>query len=241
MLAYFVPGWQGATLERLATIGLGHAFDRPPVVGIAPRGPDGGQGVILTAEEVRRAEWEWTRAPGRSWWVGTWGETQPEGLARARQIAGHRVRLEDGHEWLVPVARSFAVGSVLPQRLVLGEDGKTWEGRPLARFVAISARAARVARVLFDELEEGEGPLVVLGEGADIAVEALAINYRIGPVEAAALGLLSEPAVFEVCKALVDWPTIERVLREREEAATGRVPFDGADAGPSTADGVEDS
>jgi hypothetical protein len=237
MLGYYVPGWQSATLERLESVGLGHAFERSPVVGISPRGPDGGAGVILTAEAARRPEWDWQAAPGKDWWIGLGGETTPAYLARKEQIAGHEVELGDGRKWLVPVARTFGIGSRLPQRLILGPDGESWEGRPLERFAAVSAKAERVERVMLGDLGDDEEPMRILGEGAAIAVEALALNYRIGMVEASFLGLLTEPIVHKILWAFIDGPTLEDVFEAREEAAKERAPLDTPD-GSSSCDGA---
>ncbi|HUV11129.1 MAG TPA: hypothetical protein VMX12_09130, partial [Acidimicrobiia bacterium] len=184
-IGYYVPGWEAAPLTRLASIGLGHAFERPAgVVAVTPRGPGGGPGVIVTDAGVDRTKLDWRQAPGQKWWIGVSGDTPPATLARKEQIDGHEVELGDGHRWLVPVARTFGIGSRLPQRLVLGPDGATWTGEPLARFVAVSAKAERVERAMLGDLEDDEEPITVLGEGASVAVEALALNYRVSAVEA---------------------------------------------------------
>jgi len=52
---------------------------------------------------------------------------------------------------------------------------------------------------------------------ADIAVRALAVNYRIGPVEVDLLGLLDTDTVWQTLKALIDWPAIEDLSKKALE------------------------
>ena len=61
-------------------------------------------------------------------------------LARPKQLAGHNVTLADGRPWLVPIARAYGEEDgdlrwfvALPQRSVLGADGRWTEGDVLPR------------------------------------------------------------------------------------------------------------
>jgi hypothetical protein len=90
---------------------------------------------------------------------------------------------------------------------------------------------------MLGDLGDDEEPMRILGEGAAIAVEALALNYRIGMVEASFLGLLTEPIVHKILWAFIDGPTLEDVFEAREEAAKERAPLDTPD-GSSSCDGA---
>ena len=259
-LLYYIPGQQDSRPEAIAEAGLSHVIgpDSPLFARLGTqRGPDGGSGLLVrpgssdTIGLDRQAEsCEWQKAPGdRRWWIGVAGETRPAELARKERIAGHEVELGDGRRWLVPVARTFGVGSRLPQQLVLGPDGETWEGRPLERFAAVSAKAERVERAIGGTLREDEEPFVLMAEGAAIAADALALNYRVGPAEVSALGLLvvahydpadpkTWPPVLRVLWAFIDGPTLEAVDAEEEEAARARRPLDTPD-GSSSSPGAE--
>jgi hypothetical protein len=245
-LVYYVPGLTDARRGAIEERCLGHIFDPEPFPFsyLGANGPDGSNGLLVAAGEgkgVGKAvhTHEWRKAPGeRDWWIGVAGETPPQALARKEQIAGHEVELGDGRRWIVPVARTFGLGTRLPQRLVLGPDGETWEGEPLERYAKISAKAERIERACLGDLGDDEEPVHVMGEGATVAVEALALNYRIGPVEASALGLLTEPVVFRVLWAFIDGPTLDAVVKEREEAAKERRPL-GTPDGSSSSDGAE--
>lgn len=243
-LAYYIPGLTDARRDAVEKAGLAHVFDAEPFpwAFLRAKGPEGGEGQLIAAGDGKGLgkainTHEWSQAPGRDWWIGTAGETTPADLARAEQLDGHEVELGDGRKWLVPVARTFGIGSRLPQRLVLGADGETWEGEPLERFAAISAKAERVERAMLGELGDDEEPLRVMGEGASVAVEALGLNYRIGPVEASALGLLTQPVVFKMLWAFIDGPTLDAVAAEQEEAAKSHRPLDTPD-GSSSSDGA---
>jgi hypothetical protein len=242
-LCYYIPGRQGATLDVLRDLGLGHAFEEATPKGrLAGRGPDDGEGLFIAPTDGRglsraRTDLAWQKAPGQTWWIGTNGSGDPKALARDEQIDGHLVKLGDGNEWLVPVARSFARGSVLPESLVLGDDGVSWVGEPLERFVAISAKAESVELAFRGDLPEDAVPLDMLQEGAQIVTEALALNYRVSALEVSALRLLTGPIIARALWAFIDGPTLESVAKEME-ATRGKDPA-GIPGGSSSFDGAE--
>ena len=156
----------------------------------------------------------WAKAAGSGeYWLGydTAEPPTPAHLERAEIIDGHLVRLGDGQQWLVPVARMFSGGTALPQAIVLGPNGEKVL-RALPAYVAIARHADRVATDIH----------IGMSDGWDIAVEALALNYRIGPDEASLLQLLTTPIVPNVLEALVDVPTLRAVARQRLEAAASK-------------------
>jgi len=244
---YYLPGQQDARHDAILAAGLAHAFDSEPFpfAHVATqRGPDGGAGLLVAPGEndglaLSRASADlcWQQAPGRAWWIGIEGETLPESLARNEQIDGHHVRLGDGQKWLVPVARSMARGSMLPTSLVLGPEGEVVR-EALPKFAQISAKAGRVERIFFGQIEGDESEDMDLDEGFAIAVEALAVNYRIGPVEASTLRLLTDPVATSILRALVDVPTMLEVAEEIRSAEKNAAPVVTTD-GSNSSDGVE--
>ena len=229
---YYIPGGKaGLTLDEARTAGLAYALDGPiSTVGVHG-GPDGGDGVLIAlansvaAEELsyRGAAQTWRKIPACDAWAGLSTLHCPLSidLARAKQLAGHEVLLGDHRPWLVPVARGWIEqdGDLrwyqnLPQRSVLGDDGRWSEGDVLPRYAPLwdlamrfeDARRAAVAA----EIPAG-GDAVRLQFDFDglhqAAVQVLQTNYRIGPAEAALLGLLTADISCGILEALIDLPT----------------------------------
>ena len=150
----------------------------------------------------------------------------PADLARPEQVAGHYTELEDGSQWLIPVARCFPEGSMLPQQLRLGSDGQ-WVSTIVERFAAFSGRVDG----FFEELSTGNG--YAPAAYADLACEALSINYRIDRRGASHLGLLSDISVDRILGAVVDGPTVAAVtaeLDQKKNQADGSDSSDGEQA-----------
>jgi hypothetical protein len=173
------------------------------------------------------------------------GAPRPAHLLRPEPIDGHQVKLADGNPWLIPIARSIVQGATLPERLVLGPNGKVVR-EPLERFAELSAAAERIwHRIVYDNAEQAErenmedpGALST-EELFDIACQALAVNYRIGRWEISALKLLTSQTAMNVVKALVDLPTIERVskaiAKKKSTPDTSSTAAGGPDSSPGTA------
>lgn len=220
---------------------LGHAL--PPAGGPTSsridNGPGGTGGVLTTfvgaggKEPTLRFDsdnQDWRRGPGR--WIegkelvshvgASRGEQRPTPatLARERFVAGETVRLRDGNDWTIPIARSVVRGSTLPKELVVGEDLKSWSSRDLPEYLSLCADAERVFTWLHGGEPDAEGNVVVsipYSEGMRIAVAALAVNYRVGPAEVDLLRLFSEPEMEAVLKAVCDFPAYEQMLQDRKK------------------------
>lgn len=182
-----------------------------------PRGTKG-QGDEETAGDAAGVD----SAARHGLWIGFWNDDRPTAaqLARDEQIAGHRVRLGDGGDWLVPTARVFPLGTRLPESLVLGPDGELVR-EAIPRF----ARISRMAEQVWADLETmGQGGEITLREGWDIAAAALSVNYRVGINEVSALGLLTTANLFHmrgpsVLGAFVDWPAVMKAMGAQKKTA----------------------
>ena len=224
---YFISGGHAVNAELLARVGLAEVFSgESPAFRGCSNGPAGLGGVICAAPESALApggklpaigffpeRQSWRPAPGEKFWLGAEAANPPTpaDLARPQQIGGYRLTLEDGTSWLVPIARSFPRGTILPKRMILGEHGElVWE--PLPRFAAFCADAERIwddFRRAFGLLAEGEQvePLSV-DDARDLAVRALAVNYRVGLAELAWLGCLTTLNQVKILDAVIDLPAI---------------------------------
>lgn len=235
-LLYYLPGAKGCTPEILERFGLTELFRGGSPESCESAGPDGKGGVIVRVTPERpidgavkprvgffrdRQIWEEARAADGSgaYWLGREFPPLPVDLQRPELVGGHRVRLEDGNDWLVPCARVFPTGTNLPEAMSLGPNGEiVYEVLP--RFIEISKRAARVwdyFQWLYGTREK-EIEQITDREAFEIACAALGINYRIGLREASFLRLLSTRNYIRVLEALVDMPTVlERVCEAQAE------------------------
>lgn len=230
---YYLSGRNNATPEALRALGLGYLLEDAGGLSSSPvphSGPDGRGGVVFSlpppeGEEVPlsylvSAVRTWQPLPGTEGaWFG-WNPAArpgPADVARRAQQSGHLVRLGDGADWLVPVARCLDGSTRFPA--VLEWDGRHWaRGSILERYRELFAAACRIwdaLGILRPAGEDAPGGEVSLDEQAGAGARALAINYRIGPGEISLLGLFPDPVLAEVLKALVDWPAF------RELAADG--------------------
>jgi len=236
-LLYFVPNVSTSpTLEQVQEAGLGHAFDTKPASRSTQSGPSGGLGVLVARDSesmLNLDNIEWRQIPGQTGWVGRRKDvaTDPVDLARPKQLDGHLVTLADGNQWLVPVARGFVEQDgeqryyvAVPKRLHLDEDGKWTDGPVVDAYAPLWALAERWVDYFYRVAEEGEtkedGAKTVefdFSQVVDGAIQALATNYRIGPVEVDLLGLLTFDQAKEVMDALVDSPTLEKWLAENQK------------------------
>lgn len=230
LLQWFVPGLTTARRVDIEEAGLGSVLpERGVAHGRVERGPDGGPGMLLAIgsgaglcfNEAQR----WEKSRTRETWVGlSAGEVEPQALERAELIGGHGVELGDGQVWLVPVARVFGLGSVLPASMVLGPDGQTIEHEPLAEFAAASGVAERVMDAYFGQhldLPEELEPRARIDERETwgIAARALALNYHVDEDAISLLRLFTTQNLLRVIEAFIDVPTMRAVAMAREEAA----------------------
>ncbi len=196
-------------------------------------GPGKKGGVVLKPEwaplEVKplvdlKAQ-RWKRIQETPGWVGLVGDERPgpTQLGRPRQVQGHWVRLADGNDWLVPVARRVTGDLNFPAALHRDEKGVWSAGEVLPAYRDLWDTACRIWDALFAEITKGRDLTIDVTVEADAAVEALAVNYRVGPTEVELLGLLTTTDVAEVLKALIDWPRVEQALAEQKKTESETV------------------
>jgi len=115
-------------------------------------------------------------------------------LARPRPIPGRTVTLGDGGEWLTPVARSVDGRFGVDVTYGLDADGRE-AMTPVARHRRLWELASEAATAYLDP-DRGLGH----AEALELAIEALAANYRLGRPEILALGLLASDTVLEIVR-----------------------------------------
>ena len=247
-LLYYLPGLEGLTLDHTAEVGLAHAFEADCTCRrVMASGPDGGAGVIAV-DHRRQPEpgyfadkQTWIKIPGNKTgaWVGRYTDRPvlPEDLARQEQLDGHLVRLADGQEWLVPVARGCGetrdgqpvLYQAVPTRIALDAEGNWIDGEVIDRFRPLWSIATEwwdrfmaIGKSAAEEAPEPEEKFDFVRR-ADAAVEVLAINYRLARAEVALLGLFDGETARSVLDAIVDMPTIQEWIKKNrpDSAADG--------------------
>ena len=166
-------------------------------------------------------EWRQVESETPHFWLG-WckgAKPGPTDLARTESIMGYFVKLRDGAEWLVPVARSFMPGTCLPELLLMGPGGKV-VSHVTDAYRGLFDRAGAIAEQVYKVNEDGAMQLsaeVSREEKFALAVDALAVNYRIGIAEVNALELFDTQCMWNVILALIDFPTLKRIVAESAE------------------------
>lgn len=248
---YYLPSSKPAAAVTLADVraaGVGYAFDGRCEPRGVTGGPDGGNGVIVNADGERlgyypdRQQWRKTPAPHHSpltahWpWVGWYLDEPlpgPEDLSRNEQLGGHVVKLGDGREWIVPVARGFTETDdgigwylALPATLELAESGEWTSGPVEERYQPLWAIAEAYWEHFSSAVRVAAGKATAQSGGEiafdfqglpDAAVVALQANYRIGRTEAALLGLFDDKQrkATAVMQALIDWPSWDEIVKKK--------------------------
>jgi hypothetical protein len=132
----------------------------------------------------------------------------PADLARNRQLPGLPVKLQDGQEWLIPIAKQ------LPHKIELDADGEPVR-RILGRYAAFYAEAGKYYDLLRG-YRSGE-PLTIAGAFA-FAVEALALNYRINRDVADFLELFTEENILWTIGATFELSELDAIAAQKKKA-----------------------
>lgn len=236
-ILYYIPNGVAATQAAYERAGLaGVLRDTHPAWRTVCGGPDGGNGLLVRATwredneaPVYTADAQrWIVAPGGRHWVGvaTGEEPGPEDLRRKTQIEGHWVRLGDGRDWLVPVARLVDGTTLLPEAVYWDVNGAlVRELRP--EYAPLHQHATAIWDSLMDSGRYSADADALYA----VAADALAANYHVGRAEVGLLGLLDRQAVTRVAWALVDGPTLDAIAESKKNET------DGGSAGAAGAEG----
>lgn len=214
-LQVYLPGGRGCDPQQLVAVGLADLLDSEvgvSAVDVLQDGPDGGGGVCFfwgtTGYGVHLDSQSWIPAkPSGSltagrFWLGwpTGQQPGPSDLERPKGLGGLPVKLDDGNEWTIPVARQVphkfaldAAGS--PVRVVKTRYAQFWQD-------------ALGYYEMFQRIGQGGGEITVAG-GWSYAGQALAYNYRINADLIDALELISDECIVWLIGATLEISQIE--------------------------------
>lgn len=238
---YFLPGEKEKSkadlTSELNAAGLAHiADDGVNAFCGTVAGPDKQPGVVFTVKSKGLAgarppvavgfypdAQTWAKCNGGKFWVGYENNARPEprDLARERQLESLHVKLGDDHTWLVPIARRFDLGSVLPEALALDDSGQMIK-ETLPQYIRFSQMAGH----FYDDFcihanNDGlnEIKLDSYEKQIDLAVEALRFNYQISKWEVSALRLLATDNIMDVLLSTISMPSVAKITASMEARA----------------------
>ncbi len=233
-ICYFIPGAGKISIQQVKALGLGYAFDDGCAQCGANDGPSKCAGVVIANQATKpdrlgyyRQQQTWIKANQGAYWVcvnSDGDKPKPARLEREEMVSGHNVTLGDGNEWLIPVVRSIVRGSQLPYRHILDENGK-WTTRPMDVYVSLSDQAERFAALILgsvqpldEETDEEPAAEMTKNESRNLAIDAIGVNYRIGPWEISQLELLTDRTIYNINKAVIDFPSILAMSKAIDDA-----------------------
>jgi hypothetical protein len=227
---YFLKGVNIVNSSVIDKFGLSYAIS--PLDEFTQRqaaGPDG-DGMLLclgnNAERLFFKPDEQVWAKCGNYYVGHYKNELPveSALRRKRQLAGHYVELADGERWLIPIARIISGGSALPQSLILGDNGEILTGE-MPQYAGFSAKAQKLWQDFRIENKWDEGtPQLTAKDRMELAIDALAWNYRIGRIEVNMLHLLTTQNLAELMAVIIDVPTLMEMAQRLESDKKKDVP-----------------
>lgn len=207
-------------------------------VEITGKGPSGRTGTMLVATCGREPPLHLTYAPDHQTWIeGPAGADcwvclakdhppTPADLARSPHPQGRAVELGDGNKWHVPILRSpfdreSHGRSHLPRDFYYDKNGQL-----AMRLQADSERLWELSGVAWDHyLKRDEHPTIDSELLMELAIGALAINYRVGKVEATLLGPLIGSANWEaIVEAILDFALVNEMLELQKKSAEQPAP-----------------
>lgn len=244
-LLYFLPGHtDGPHREMIENAGLGYILDGHHTEGLSTRacyqGPDGQAGLVVSVvpqgqkDEANssigykpdRQTWTPPVRPGEAWLGIPKDKPTPRDLERRTTINGHPVRLEDGNDWVIPLARVWPEGTELPRIVFRSVNGELM-GRIRSEYLGLATIAERIFYSIGSSNpgEVQDRKRISLGVGPEemwtAACRALEVNYRVSEREISALELMSTDCLPNVALALIDWPSIERYGAQKKTGRPG--------------------
>jgi len=158
-------------------------------------------------------------------WVGYYTDDppKPRRLCRAMSLPGHQVRLNDGNEWLVPVAIEINDGGGQIGMFCALPATAECDGKGGLRPGAIDPRYARLWELACEYWDvkrgaslEGNKLTMDYDNWIGAGVEAVAANYVVGRWEmTSCLQAFTEATAAAVLDAVIDWPKIIQMAEKK--------------------------
>lgn len=224
---YYMPNVKGKpNLKKIDGFGTNPKLGSTRQVEV---GPDGNKGVVFEIEGrsngrrdlgfyPSKQKWE-SFAKGKIWLsVIDDDKPIPDDLIKSERIPGHYCELEDGNKWLIPVARKMHLGCVLPQSILIDNEGK-YIMIPTERYLELQAYADNAFYDFMIEKGQldGEYKFVDPRELYRLGSVALGTNYQIAEYEITMLKLLTNYNCNAIANLIIDLPSLEETDEKKTE------------------------
>jgi len=189
------------------TINSNHAAEGSPdgsaglVISARPQPP----GVIPNTGYYKDAQ-EWVHIGPKNYWIGLQIGAKPRPCDLQRNghlLQDYQIKLADGNEWSIMTMRPLERPGSIPRVGRMGENCE-WSWNPHPRFDALLQK--------YDQIFAGHKDTT--NHWADLAIETLAVNYRINRFLAMLLGVLE----LEHCSRIIDLASDIPEFEAHEEA-----------------------
>jgi len=254
MFLYFVPTDDITIATHGIPPALRYAFEGKPLEAGVISGPDGSAGLILANRPHAGrlgyfpTEQTWGPIPGSDCYVGFAAASLPlhpaaplpvpSPFARANELAGKNVADSLGNLWHIPFAMNYLeLGEglwpvpQLPQRLTLGEGGQWVRGQVMPAYAQLWQLVSDYGQALAEaviavqaEDEQRESFVFSFDRLDDLAIAALQVNYRLGPVELDLLGIYDETFRQEVIDTVRGMPLLAALKKKQAPAGGSSSP-----------------
>jgi len=151
----------------------------------------------------------WRQLPGSPLWLGTEDHDPlcPEDIQRTKIYRSNPVTLEDGQEWLIPVANA------LPHYWGIDDEGQ-FSRRPKGDFAEFCGKAETLFKVF--NRQQADGEPWTLETDWDYLNYALQLNYKLTPQIVTALQLIGDDSAADLVAATVEMKFIRAVEDEKK-------------------------
>ncbi len=200
MNAYYIPNRLQYSESEFKSLGLGYALDPAYPFSVTPtqHGPSG-TGAIITFGDLPE-NYDWQKMDSVDAWMSI-DDISP----RTKQLPGYQVVL-NGHEMTMPVARMSDGACALPRKATY-KNGAWTQGEPVVEYAELWELGLEVADSI-DGAFDGGVFTMTFSRMAEIAARVIGVNYRLGPEEINALGLLTDDTIPVVLLCLIDGPAV---------------------------------
>lgn len=246
MFLYFLPKTKSAKPDTLAAFGLADVFDgKPATREILGPGPGDQPGLLVCNGNVDQVTLDY-RPDSQTWqkrfdseaWMGIANDASlsPDALVRRPWVPGHKLRLADGNDWMIPQLRAFSP-TQLDGPLVYAPKlertltqcpttGDLVPGDVIAKYAGIWAEATEIGDELLVQLQSGGTTSANLPDAKiyGFAARVLGLNYRLGTAEIAMAKLLQTTMAVRILQIAIDWDTLRANLGNRLRRATLGTP-----------------
>jgi len=227
---YFIPGLDHTPSDiDLENVGLGHLKNNWSEY-VGSTGPTNKGGAIFGGScKVQNGvligyykdTQEWTEYNDGKFWIGYQKDykPKPENLEKENVLIGYEVLLGDGNKWMIPIARRFESGCILPQSVFLDGAG-VLKGEILEEFIVFSKQAEDIFDDFISEMEPDKkfkAKVNTVGYMFEIAVEAISLNYNISKWEISLLRLLTTENSTRINLSIIDFPSLQSIAEAERQ------------------------